>query len=160
MKKLMILSVLFITTCLIFFFSISSSIKAQNRLAFHVSFDKASSNAKAMRLFNSGQMDSIGLQHLESACSMDEPPIIGRKNIVENTKKLYDGGFRFSNIRSVAKVITDSIAIDRGVWALNINSIPIATGTYLTQWHYFRNQWWIENEMSKTDKTINPEAFK
>jgi len=64
---------------------------------------------------------------------------------------------RFAKLKSVSMVISDSIAIDRGVWTVSVNSVPVATGTYLTQWHYFKGKWLIENEMSKSDKNISPE---
>jgi hypothetical protein len=67
---------------------------------------------------------------------------------------------RFTEDKSVSKVISDFIAIDRGVWTVSLNSVPVATGTYLTQWHYLNGKWLIENEMSKSDNIISPEEKK
>ncbi len=161
MKKLLILSVPFITICLVLFFY-NANVKAQqSKLEVLKKFEIASSDSKFVRWFNSGQIDSIGLRYFDNACMMpNEPTIIGRKGINDYNQQLYNQGIRFVQIKSMSKVISDSIAVDRGVWTVSINSIPIATGTYLTQWHYINGQWLIENEMSKSDKIINLEANK
>jgi len=115
-----------------------------------------------MRWFNSGQIDSIGLTYLENACMMpdNDTTIIGRKGINDHNKQLFDRGIRFVQLNSISKVVADSIAVDRGVWTVTINAVPVASGTYLEQWHLVKGQWMIENEMSKSDKGINTEAFK
>lgn len=161
MKKLSILSVPFISVCLVLFFYCANVKAQQSKAEVHKKFEQASSTSKFMHWFNSGQIDSIGLRYLDNACMMpNEPAIIGRKGIDDYNKQLFDQGIRFIQINSVSKVISDSIAVDRGIWAVSIHSIPIATGTYLTQWHYINGQWMIENEMSKSDKMINPEVIK
>ena len=162
MKKIMILSVPFITICTLLLFSYNSSVKAQNRMVIRDKFEKTSSSSKFIRLFNTGQIDSLGMLYLNNACIMpDFPSIIhGRENINDFNKQLFSQGFRFTNIKSTFKVITDSIAVERGIWSINVNSIPISTGTSLTQWRYLNGQWRIENAMSKTDKVLNQEANK
>jgi len=50
--------------------------------------------------------------------------------------------------------------IERGVWAISLNSVPLATGIFINQWHYIDGQWYIENVISKTDKEINQEAYQ
>lgn len=162
MKKITILSIPFFAICTFLLLSYNSNAKAQNRQAIMTKFEKASSSARFVRLFNSGQIDSLGMLYLENACIMPDFPssIVGRVNIIDYNKQLFSQGFRFTNIKSAFKVVNDSIAVERGVWAINVNSIPISTGISLTQWHYVNGQWWIENSMSKTDKVINPEAYK
>lgn len=160
MKKLMILSIPVITICLVMLFVFSSNAKAQTRIAIREKLEKTSSTLKFVQWFNSGQIDSISMRYLDNACMMPDqsPTIYDRKSIYEHFKHLYDSGLRFTESKSISKVISDSIAIDRGVWTVNLHSVPVATGTYLTQWHYLHGKWLIENEMSKSDKTISPEG--
>ena len=159
MKKLMILSIPTITICMVMLFTINSNTQAQARTVIRDKLEKTSSTLKFEQWFNSGQIDSISMRYLENACMMPDqsPAIHDRKSIYDYFKKMYDSGLRFSVVKSVSKVMTDSIAIDRGVWTVSINSVPMATGTYLTQWHQSHGKWWIENEMSKSDKTSTPE---
>ena len=162
MKKLFILSVPVLTICLVLFFYCSNAIAQQSKTELRKKFDQTSSNTKFMLWFNSGQIDSIGLTYLENACMMpdNDPTIIGRTGINNHNKQLFDRGIRFVQLNSVSKVVADSIAVDRGVWTVSINAVPVASVTYLTQWHLINGQWMIENEMSKSDKVINTEANK
>ena len=162
MKKLMILSVPFVAICTLLLFLYSSSVKAQAKLEIREKFEIASSNSRFLKLYNAGQIDSIGLLYLDNACLMTDLPstINGRKAVVDYDKQLFNQGFRFSNIKTISRNISDSFAVERGVWALSVASVPIATGIFINQWHYINGQWWIENAISKTDKTINQEAYK
>lgn len=162
MKKLMILSIPVLTICLVMLFAFSSNARAQTRIAIREKLEKASSTEKFEQWFNSGQIDSISMRYLDKACLMPDqsPTIYNRKSIFEHFKQLYDSGLRFTEIKSVTKVVSDSLAIDRGVWTVSLNSVPIATGTYLTQWHYLKGKWLIENEMSKSDKSMSFEDNK
>jgi transcriptional regulator with XRE-family HTH domain len=157
MKKITILSVPFLALCACMLFSYSTNAKAQKRQTLVAKFEKASAGSTLIRLFNSGQMDSLGMHYLDNACLMPDFPssITGRKNIMEYNQQLYNQGFRITRLKSTFKVINDSIAVERGIWAVNVNSIPISTGTSLTQWRYLDGQWYIENEMTKTDKMMD-----
>ncbi len=162
MKKITILSVPFLAICTFLLFSYNSNVKAQNRLVIINKFEKVSSSSKFIRLFNTGQIDSLGMLYLENACIMPDFPssITGRENINDYYRQLFNQGFRFANIKSTFKVVNDSIAVERGIWAINASSVPISTGASLTQWRQQNGQWWIENSMTKTDKVINQEAYK
>lgn len=162
MKKLVILSVPLIAICTLLLFFYSAGVKAQSKMEIREKFEKTSSNSKFMNLYNSGQIDSIGLLYLDNACLMTDLPstINGRKAISDYDRQLYNQGLRFSNIKTVSSNISDSFAIERGVWALSLASVPIATGIFINQWHYIDSKWCIENAISKTDKTINQEAYK
>jgi transcriptional regulator with XRE-family HTH domain len=153
MKKLMILSIPFLTISIALLFSFSASAKAQSKMEMHKKFNETSSNERFILLFNSGKIDSISMDYLENACMMPDlsPTIIGRKDINEYYTQLYNQGFRFTELKTLSKFISDSIAIDRGVWSVSINSVVIARGTYFIQWHYIDGKWWIENEISKSD---------
>lgn len=154
MKKLLILSLPFLTICLVLILSYSSSAKAENRMKVQQQLENVSSNSRFMELFNAGQMDSISIRYMDNACLMPDqyPTVNDRKSIDQYFSQLYNRGFRFTKLKSVSKIITDSIAIDRGVWDVSISSVVVSSGTYLTQWHYINGRWKIENEMSKADK--------
>jgi transcriptional regulator with XRE-family HTH domain len=165
MKKIIILSFPFLTVCLILTFSYISSIKAQTNLAIREKLEKTSSNYRFMQMFNSGQIDSIGFLYSDNASSItDLPPTkytkYGRKEIVDYNKHLYDNGYRFVNFKSTSKIVSDSIAVEEGVWFLSIDLIPVFSGTFINNWHYINGQWLIEKAISKRDLTINPEAYK
>lgn len=156
MKKITILSVPFFAFCAFLLFSYNSNVKAQNRQTIMIKFEKASSSSNFTRLFNSGQIDSLGMLYRDNACIMPDFPsnITGRENINDYYRQLFNQGFRFTNIKTTFKIVNDSIAVERGIWVINGNSQTI-TGASLTQWHYLNGQWWVENSMSKTDKMTN-----
>lgn len=162
MKKLLILSLPFLTICTVLVLAYSSSAKAENRIKIREQLENVSSNTKFMELFNAGQIDSVSIRYMDHACLMaDQYPVVNdQKSINEYFTQLYNRGLRFSKLRSISKVITDSIAIDRGVWDISINSVVVSSGTYLTQWHYINGRWKIENEMSKADQTTTADEKK
>jgi hypothetical protein len=84
------------------------------------------------------------------------PTTYDRKSINEHFMQLFNRGVRFSKLTSSFKLISDSLAIDRGEWDVSVNAIVVASGTYLSQWRYIDGKWWIENEMSKSDAVNNP----
>jgi len=162
MKKLMILSIPFVTICIVLIVSFSSNAKAQTKIAIREKLENASSDSKFIKWFNAGQIDSISLRYLDNACMMPDqyPTINDRKSINQYFSQLYNRGLRFTKLKTTSKIISDSIAVDRGVWNVSLNSVLVATGTYLTQWHYMNGKWWIENEMSKSDSPIAKEENK
>ena len=162
MKKLMILSIPFLTICIVLLFFYSSSTKAQTKMAIREKFENASSDSKFVEWFNAGQIDSVCLRYLDNACMMPDqyPTINDRISINQYFSQLYNRGVRFTKLKTMSTIISDSIAIDRGIWNVSINSVLVATGTYLTQWHYINGKWWIENEMSKSDNIISKEENK
>lgn len=162
MKKLIILSLPFLTICTVLVLAYSSSAKAENRMKIREQLEMASSNTKFMDLFNTGQIDSISVRYMDNACLMPDqyPAVNDRKSINEYFTQLYNRGLRFTKLNTVSKIITDSIAIDRGVWDVSLNSVVVSSGTYLTQWHYINGQWKIENEMSKADETMTADEKK
>ena len=115
----------------------------------------ATVNADFIKWMNAGQIDSIALMYLETACLVpdDYRQIIGRNDIRGYYQFLYNSGFRLTINVSESLIVTDSIAIDRGTWNATLHgSIPV-TGTYLSQWRLVNGKWFIENEMTNSDKT-------
>lgn len=162
MKKLLILSLPFLTICTVLILAYNSSAKAQSKMKIREQLEIASSNTKFMEFFNAGQIDSISVRYMDNACLMpDQYPMTNDiKSIHQYFSQLYDRGLRFAKLNSVSKIVTDSIAIDRGVWDVSLNSVVVSSGTYLTQWHYVNGKWKIENEMSKSNEPIALEEKK
>lgn len=162
MRKLSILSIPFFAISAFFLFSYSSNAKAQNRQAIINKYEEASSNSTFIRLFNSGDIDSLGLLYHNNACLMPDYPsiITGRFNIIDYYRQLFNQGFQFSELITTFTMVNDSLAVERDLWALKANPTTVLTGSSLTQWRFSEGQWWIENSMSKTDKLINQEVFK
>ena len=148
MRKLMILSVPFLSIFLVLLLS-GLDTNAQNEQTAKNAINEANSNF--VKWFNSGQIDSIGLLYLEKPCMIPDNyrEIHGRENIKGYYHFLYNTGFRFTENKSKTIIISDSIAIDRGVWKAVLNDN--LTGTYLTQWRLYNGKWYIENEMTNTD---------
>jgi transcriptional regulator with XRE-family HTH domain len=151
MKKITILSVPCISIILLFLF-VGLDTKAQDNEVVKSTLIKANSNFK--KWFNSGQIDSIGLIYLDKACMIPDnyQEIHGRENIKGYYHFLYNTGFRFTENKSKSMIITDSIAIDRGIWTANESNGM--SGTYLTQWRLYEGKWYIENEMTNTDLIV------
>jgi transcriptional regulator with XRE-family HTH domain len=154
MKKLSILSIPFLTISLVLILLFNSNAKAQAKLEIRQKFEQACSNPNYLRWFNTGHIDSVAMQYKENACFMPDQyqTINNRKGINDYYMQLYNRGLRFSKVETLAVVFSDSIAIERGTWETTLLEIPVAKGSYLTQWHYVDGEWWIENEMSKTDE--------
>ena len=104
-----------------------------------------------IKFFNSGQIDSIGTLYLENASffPVDHKELRGRTAIVAYYEDVYDSGFRLNYDKPTFVVISDSIAIEKGVWEGNNNgTFP---GNYLTQWRLKDGNWFIENSMNHTE---------
>jgi transcriptional regulator with XRE-family HTH domain len=157
-KKVLILSVAVFVVVASLWYAVNSNIRAHDRMVIHQKLMDTSSNSKFMQWFNSGQIDSISIRYTDNACMMADntPTTFDRKSIHEHFRRLYDRGLRFSNLKSTFLVMSDSIAVDRGVWSVSIETVVVATGTYMTQWHYIDGKWLGENEMSKSDVTTDP----
>ena len=162
MKKLTILSVPFFAISAFLFFTYNSLVNAQSMQVILASFEEVSSNSRFIRLFNSGEIDSLGMLYHHDACFMPDfpSPITGRENIIDYYSQLYNQGFQFTELKSTFTVVNDSIAVERDLWSISSISTPVLTGSSLTQWRYTDGRWWIENAMSKTDRVINQEMFK
>jgi transcriptional regulator with XRE-family HTH domain/ketosteroid isomerase-like protein len=156
MKKIAILSVPGISIILCFLFMGVETQAQDNKKAKQTLTEF---NSKFVDWFNTGQIDSIGLMYLENACMIPDShqEIHGRENIKGYYSFLYASGFRFKENNSKYISVSDSIAVERGVWKADINNKM--TGTYLTQWRLSDGKWYIENEMSNTDSGFRDEQF-
>ncbi|WP_298516624.1 helix-turn-helix domain-containing protein [uncultured Kordia sp.] len=105
-----------------------------------------------MRYFNSGQFDSVATLYLENAHFMptNHRELVGRAEIIEYVQDVYESGFRMVMDKSTFVVISDSIAVERGIWKGNNSGVEFS-GTYLTQWKLHNGSWFMENHMTNTN---------
>jgi transcriptional regulator with XRE-family HTH domain len=152
-KKILILSFCALIISASLFYSVNSRIKAHDKMVIRQKLMDTCSNSKFMQWFNSGQIDSISIRYMDHACMMadNSQTTYDRDGIQKHFRQLYDRGLRFSRVQSNFLVVADSIAVDRGEWSVSLESVVVATGTYMTQWHYVDGKWLGENEMSKSD---------
>lgn len=111
-------------------------------------------NAQFIHFFNAGEIDSLRTLFMENACMMpvNHTEIHGRQAILNYYQELYNFGLRFTESKSTYIIVSDSVAVDRGVWK-GYSSIPLS-GTHLRQWHLIDGTWYIENQMTNTDFDI------
>ncbi|MBD3581528.1 helix-turn-helix domain-containing protein [Flavobacterium selenitireducens] len=153
MKKIAILSSPILLAIGVFL-TVSSSGFAQNK---KVEKALAETNDDFMKAFNSGKFEAVKAIYLENACSVPaiSQEICGSDNIVAYFQTLHKGGFRFTDFKSKSVNITDTVAIDKGIWAGSAEGQKIS-GTYLTQWRLKDGVWKIENESSNVGADASP----
>ncbi|WP_420573237.1 helix-turn-helix domain-containing protein [Kordia sp.] len=110
--------------------------------------DLTETNALFIKFYNSGQIDSIGTLFLESASffPINHRELQGRTEITDYYQDIYNNGFRVNFDKPTFIVISDSVAVVKGVWEGNNNGI--FSGNFLTQWRKKDGNWFIENSMS------------
>jgi transcriptional regulator with XRE-family HTH domain len=146
MKKLMILLIPILSIIAMFI------VMATKKTTFDDSNVKRSSVTEASGLFikfyNSGQIDSIGTLFLENASFMpsNHRELRGRNEIIDYYHDVYDSGFRLNIDQPTFVIISDSIAIEKGIWEGNNNGT--FSGNYLTQWRLKDGNWFMENTMN------------
>lgn len=152
MKKITILSLPCISIILLFFL-MGLDINAQDKQQVRETIVKKSTGYT--NWFNSGQIDSVGTFYLEKCCMIPDNfrEIHGKEGVVGYNNWLHSTGFRFTKSETKKIIVSDSIAIERGVWkATGMLDVDIElTGTYLTQWRLIDGGWFIENEMTNAD---------
>jgi len=146
MKKLVILLVPILSIITMFI------VMATQKTTYDVSNVKRSDITEASGLFiqfyNSGQIDSIGTLFLENASFMpsNHKELRGRDEIVDYYQNVYNSGFRLNLDQPTFVIISDSIAIEKGVW--EGNNYGTFSGNYLTQWRLKDGNWFMENTMN------------
>lgn len=155
MKKLTILSIPIIMVFSVLLLSVVQS-KAQSNAEIRLGIEKIIKEQNGMSWFNEGKFDLISHQYHENACMMPDQyaTLNDRESIRNYFIQLYNRGMRFTEIKSLSAVISGDIAVERGIWRININSAINVSGTYLTQWRFTNGRWMIENEMTKTDAFV------
>jgi transcriptional regulator with XRE-family HTH domain len=157
MRKIMILStpllIAFITFCFI-----GSNVQAQNPKDIENKLTKF--NSDFTKWFMAGQIDSLGtLYYKDASLILDNifpitnnylPAVTSREGILSYYKLYYSQNMFFTDRISKKIIFGDSIIIDIGILKMRNDSIT-KSGTYFSQWKYYKNNWCIENEMFNFD---------
>ncbi|WP_290846746.1 helix-turn-helix domain-containing protein [Flavobacterium sp.] len=151
MTKIAILSTPFVVAFGVFL--ITSSGFAQDKKVVKA---LETNNDQFVKSFNSGNLDGVKSIYLESACSVPAAnrEICGSDNIRNYFQTVYASGFRFSDFKSTSISVTDTVAIDKGMWSGQANGQKVS-GTYLTQWRLKNGSWKIENESSNVELSLD-----
>lgn len=146
MKKIFIVLIPVLSIILMFF------VMATRERTFDDSQVKRSNltetSALFIKFFNSGQIDSIGTLFTENASFFpaNERELRGRTEIVGYYEDVYASGFRMNFDKPTFVIISDSIAIEKGVWEGTNNGT--FSGNFLTQWRQIDGNWFMENSMN------------
>jgi len=141
MKKLSILSATFVVVSFLLFFAIAES-KGQSASKVKKSIEAA--NRDYVRWFNEGKIDSVLTLCREDVC------LIGQgcgKSFVRNALEVQTQQFKLKELKIVSISVADSIAVEKGRWVVNANSIDLE-GEYLSEWRYSNKKWLMVNTIS------------
>lgn len=142
MKKLSILSLPLIAAVVILLI-VSSESKAQSIEKVRTEIDVANTNL--VRWFNAGQVDSIVRLYSKDACIVatgcGEAAI---RSHYESQVHL----IKFHELQTISLSVCDSIAIEKGRWAVSFDSGEMLKGEYLTEWRRRGKTWLMVNDIS------------
>ena len=143
MKKLSILSATFLVLSLVLI-SLTTESKAQKINDFRKSL--VVSNKNYIRWFNNGQIDSLLTQFRDDACFVAKG--CGKK-FIHDFLMSESGRYKFKDLSIISVNISDTIAVEKGHWAISLNSGgEVFEGEYLTEWHYTGKIWLMVNSIS------------
>ncbi len=106
------------------------------------------SNKNFIRWFNSGQMDSLMTIYRDDACLVGDG--CGKAYI----RDFYGSQmhvYKFEEMSVFSISVADSIAVEKGRWAVRLNSGGMLHGEYLTEWRRRDKKWQIVNDISTAD---------
>ncbi len=105
------------------------------------------SNKNFVRWFNNGQIDSLLTLFRDDACLVAKG--CGKEYIYE-----YYGSqsnkYKFKEMSSLSISVSDSIAVEKGRWVVNLTSGEELDGEYLTEWHFSAKKWLIVNDIESS----------
>ncbi len=105
-------------------------------------------NVKFQRWFNTGQVDSLLTIYSDDACILG----VGcGKTIVRDFYEFQMHIYKFERMDVTSISIADSIAVEKGRWAVSLNSGGTLRGEYLTEWRRRDKKWQIVNDISTAD---------
>ncbi len=105
-------------------------------------------NLHFQRWFNTGQVDSLMTLFSDDACILG----VGcGKTIVRDFYESQMYVFKFEKLAETSISIADSIAVEKGRWAVSLNSGGTLRGEYLTEWRLRDKKWQIVNDISTAD---------
>jgi transcriptional regulator with XRE-family HTH domain len=106
------------------------------------------SNKNFIRWFNSGQVDSLMTIYRNDACLVGDG--CGKAYI----RDFYGSQmhvYKFEEMNVISISVADSIAVEKGRWAVRLNSGGMLHGEYLTEWRRRDKKWQIVNDISVAD---------
>jgi transcriptional regulator with XRE-family HTH domain/ketosteroid isomerase-like protein len=113
-------------------------------------------NDKFPQWFNNGMIDSIANLYSENACvlAQDRPNIYGKEEISADWAISYSRGYKLIDIYFESVNVADTIAVERGVWIIQIDPNSRFRGKYLTEWHYIDGSWLIVNDIGHAEAKL------
>jgi transcriptional regulator with XRE-family HTH domain len=142
MKKITILSTMFFA--IIFgLIALCSETKAQSTAVVKKFFE--SSNENFIRWFNTGQMDSLVTLYRDNAC------LVARgcgKSFIKDYYGAESKKYKFKQLTVLSVSVSDSIAVEKGLWSIKLESGEEFGGEYLAEWRLINNRWLMVNELS------------
>lgn len=142
MKKITILSTLLFA--IVFgLVALCSETKAQSSAKMKMIFED--SNENFIRWFNNGQMDSLATLYRDDAC------LVARgcgKNFIKDYYGAESTKYKFKQLTVSSVSVSDSIAVEKGHWAIKFESGPEVRGEYLAEWRLTNGKWLMVNELS------------
>ena len=145
MKKLSILTLAFAATI---FVLLSVCIDGNAQSEKKVTRLITDSNKNFIRWFNSGQVDSLMTIYRDDACLVGDG--CGKAYIRDFYKsQMHLSKFEEMDVISIS--VGDSIAVEKGRWAVRPYSGGMLHGEYLTEWRRRDKKWQIVNDISVAD---------
>lgn len=140
MKKISILGATACIVCLTLFLVCSES-HAQSEVTIRQYIEKA--NTDFVRWFNNGQIDSLMTLYRDDAC------IVGKgcgKSFVCDYYTSESYRYKFKKLETLSLSVSDSIAVEKERWVIDLSAGVFFSGECLTIWHRTDNKWLIVNE--------------
>jgi len=144
MKKISILSITLIAMAFGLFVICSESNAQKTSKVKNVIDD---SNKNFVRWFNAGNMDSLVTLYRDDAC------LVARgcgKEFIHNYYLSQSYGYKFKELKTISVTVSDSIAIEKGLWVISLNSGQDLEGEFLTEWRYSGKKWLMVNDIAIT----------
>jgi transcriptional regulator with XRE-family HTH domain/ketosteroid isomerase-like protein len=115
-----------------------------------------SKNVNIVRWFNSGMTDSVAACYSENACILGTgvPKIYGKEAISAHYKDQYSKGYKLLNLYSETVNVGGNIAVERGVWIIQVDHENRYKGNFLTEWHFIDGSWLIVNDIGCVEKKL------
>lgn len=109
--------------------------------------------AQSMQQFNAGKIDELVANYQQDACIASIG--CGLETIRDHYKKTLQSGFRFTKLEPTSISVSDSIAIEKGIWEIEFTNGSKINGAYQTEWRKTGNDWLIVNDIADISD-INP----
>ncbi|MBN1115732.1 MAG: helix-turn-helix domain-containing protein [Bacteroidales bacterium] len=142
MKKISILSSVTVVIILLFTFITTDSL---GQSAKHLRNTIETSNKDFIRWFNTGQIDSLVSIYSDDACLYSRGC---GKAFIRAYYSAEMQSYKFKEITIYDISHTDSLAVEKGQWKINLNTGMIIVGDYLSEWKYIDNKWLVVSEMA------------